>query len=132
MRKIKGFALLTIATGLIIPLTIINRHYVDEKYGDTDGYWQSTAKNIDIWANKEFRATWNARLVQAIEVDSVIIYPYKFGVDGETISSALGKNELMGTLTDEGKRLVKILNALETNHCILWIDKSVGEWVDPR
>lgn len=132
MKKTKGFALLIIATGLIIPLTAINRHYVDEKYGNTDGYWQSTAKNIDIWANKEFRATWNARLVQAIEVNVVIIYPYKFGVDGETISSALGKNQLLGTLTAEGKKLVKILNRLEKDHCILWIDKTVGDWVDPR
>lgn len=132
MKKIKGFALLILATGLIIPLTVINRHYVDKKYGNTDGYWQSTAKNIDIWANKEFRATWNAWLVQAIEVAGVIIYPYKFGVDGETISSALGKNQLLATLTAEGKKLVKILNRLEKDHCILWIDYELGEWIDPR
>ena len=124
MKKQKGFALLIIATGLIIPLTVINRHYVDDKYGNTDGYWQSTAKNIDIWANKEFRATWNAKLI--------IPSGYKFGIEGETISSALGKNQLTGTLTAEGKRLVKILHKLEKNHCILWIDKSVGDWIDPR
>ena len=124
MKKVKGFALLIIATGLIIPLTVINRHYVDEKYGNTDGYWQSTAKNIDIWANKEFRATWNAKLI--------IPSGYKFGIEGETISSALGKNELMGTLTKEGKILVKMLNKLEKNHCILWINTEVGDWIDPR
>ena len=124
MKKQKGFALLIIATGLIIPLTVINRHYVDEKYGNTDGYWQSTAKNIDIWANKEFRATWNAKLI--------IPSGYKFGIEGETISSALGKNELMGTLTKEGKILVKTLNKLEKNHCILWINTEVGDWIDPR
>ena len=124
MKKVKGFALLTVATGLIIPLTIINRHYVDEKYGDTAGYWQSTAKNIDIWANKEFRATWNAKLI--------IPSGYKFGIEGETISSALGKNELMGTLTKEGEILVKMLNKLEKNHCILWINTEVGDWIDPR
>ena len=124
MKKVTGFALLSLATGLIIPLTIINRHYVDEKYGNTDGYWQNTAKNIDIWANREFRALWNARLI--------IPGGYKFGIEGETISSALGKNELTGTLTAEGKRLVKILHKLEKNHCILWIDKSVGDWIDPR
>lgn len=131
-KNMIGFGLLVFAAGSIVPMTIINQHYVDEKYGNTDGYWQSTAKNIDIWANKEFRATWNARLIQAIEVDGVIIYPYKFGVDGETISSALGKNQLMGTLTAEGKKLVKILNILEKYHCIRWIDKTVGDWVDPR
>ena len=113
-----------LATGLIIPLTIINRHYVDEKHGNTDGYWQSTAKNIDIWANREFRALWNARLI--------IPGGYKFGIEAETISSALGKNELMGTLTKEGKILVKILNRLEKNHCILWINTEVGDWIDPR
>lgn len=132
MKKVKGFALLIIGISLILPMTIVNRHYVDAKYGDTNGYWQSTAKNIDVWANKEFRATWNARLVQTIEVNGVITYPYAFGVDRETISSALGKNEVMGTLTKEGKKLVKLLNALEKDHCILWIDKSVGDWVDPR
>ena len=124
MKKVKGFALLTVATVLIIPLTIINRHYVDEKYGNTDGYWQSTAKNIDIWANKEFRSTWNAKLI--------IPSGYKFGIEGETISSALGKNELMGTLTKEGKILVKILNKLEKNHCIKWINSDLGDWIDPR
>lgn len=124
MKKVKGFALLSVATGLIIPLTIINRHYVDEKHGDTAGYWQSTAKNIDIWANKEFRATWNAKLI--------IPSGYKFGIEGETISSALGKNELMGTLTKEGEILVKILNKLEKDHCILWINTEVGDWIDPR
>ena len=131
-KNIIGFGLLVFAAGSIVPMTIINRHYVAEKNGSTYGYWQSTAKNIDIWANKEFRATWNTRLVHAVEVDGMIIYPYKFGVDGETISSALGKNQLTGTLTAEGKRLVKILHKLEKNHCILWIDKSVGDWIDPR
>ena len=124
MKKVKGFALLSVATALIIPLTIINRHYVDEKYGNTDGYWQSTAKNIDIWANKEFRATWNAKLI--------IPSGYKFGIEGETISSALGKNQLMETLTAEGKKLVKILNKLEKNHCIKWINSDLGDWIDPR
>ena len=123
-KNIIGFGLLVFAAGSIVPMTIINRHYVAEKNGSTYGYWQSTAKNIDIWANKEFRATWNAKLI--------IPSGYKFGIEGETISSALGKNQLMGTLTAEGKKLVKILNRLEKNHCILWIDKSVGDWIDPR
>lgn len=105
---------------------MMNRYYVDEKYGNKKGYWRSTAKNIDIWANREFRALWNFKLIS--EVGNI----YKFGVDGETISSALGKNELNGTLSTDGKRLVKLLNSIEKNHCILWIDKSVGNWFDPR
>mgnify|MGYP003595633813 CR=1 FL=1 len=132
-KNIIGFGLLVFAAGSIVPMTIINRHYAASKNGSTYGYWQSTAKNIDIWANKEFRATWNTRLVHAVEVDGMIIYPYKFGVDGETISSALGKNQLTGTLTAEGKRLVKILHKLEKNHCILgcqFVGQAWQKWHD--
>ena len=39
MKKVKGFLLLGVATGLIMPMTYINLHYVDEKYGSTDGYF---------------------------------------------------------------------------------------------
>jgi hypothetical protein len=124
MKKVKGFALLMVATGLIIPLTVVNRHYVDAKYGDTDGYWRDTAKNIDVWANREFRATWNARLITK--------GGYQFGVDGETISSALGKNELIGALTNEGKKLVKILNKLDAGHCLTAIDWNVGSMTNPK
>lgn len=115
MKKIKGFALLIIATGLIIPLTVINRHFVDEKYGDTDGYFRDTAYNIDVWANREFRATWNALLITP---DG-----YQFGREGETISSALGKNERDGTLTKKGKQLVKLLNWLDKDHCRIAIQE---------
>lgn len=132
MKKVKGFALLIIATGLIIPLTVLNRYYVDEKYGNTEGYWKSTAANIDVWANREFRALWNARLVLGYEKNGFIIYPYAFGVDGETISSALGKNQVLGTLTKEGKKLVALLNFLEKDHCLIYINKDLGNWIDPR
>lgn len=108
MKKIKGFALLIFATGLIIPLTIINRHYVDEKYGDTNGYWKVTARNIDVWANAEFKALWNAELKTKTG--------YKFGVIGETISEALQRNCEMGTLTKRGKKLYKIINRIDRGH----------------
>lgn len=110
MKKVKGFALLIIATGLIIPLTVINRRYVEQKYGDTDGYFEQTAVNIDIWGNREFRTLWNSRLI--------IEGGYQFGREGETISSALGKNKLMGTLTKEGNKLANLLDKIDTNHCI--------------
>ena len=115
MKKVKGFALLIIATGLIIPLTVINRRYVEQKYGDTDGYFQNTAVNIDIWANREFRAFWN----EAMRKEN----GYQFGVIGETISSAMGKNQRDKTLTICGKILVTILDFLDKNHC----QKSIKE-----
>ncbi|MGV4413886.1 hypothetical protein [Chryseobacterium sp. T1] len=108
MRKIKGFALLVLAVGLIIPLTIINRDNVDEEYGDTDGYWKDTAKNIDIWANREFRATWNKEL----KLDG----GYEFGAEGETISEALQRNHELGTLSKRGKKLYNIINKIDPGH----------------
>lgn len=54
------------------------------------------------------------------------------------ISSALGKNEYDGTLTQNGKGrwlkwfcgkwLVTTLNKIEKNHCIDAIDITKGEW----
>lgn len=116
MKKITGFALLIFAIGCILPLTIINRKNVEEKYGNTDTYWLHTARNIDVWANVEFRATWNKELAYAIELNGVIIYPYKFGKEGETISEALQRNCELGTLTKRGKQLYHIINRIDPGH----------------
>lgn len=74
-------------------------------------YFKSTAKSIDIWANREFRKLWNTTLVNH-EVIS-----YNFGVENETISSALGKNQLLKSLSKRGKVLVFILDTIDKNHC---------------
>ena len=95
---------------LIPPLTVWNLIVVNKKYGNTKGYFRSTALSIDIWGNREFRTLWNSRLI--------IEGGYQFGREGETISSALGKNKLMGTLTKEGNKLANILDKIDTNHCI--------------
>jgi hypothetical protein len=41
------------------------------------------------------------------------------------MSSALGKNQLAGTLKPAGKILVKILNLFEKNHCIINIQNDM-------
>ena len=101
--------LFLIAWLLILPLTILNLYSVYRKYGNTKGYFRSTALSIDIWANTEFRTLWNTQL----RIDG----GYEFGKTGETISSALGKNERDKTLTKKGKLLVKILDFFDENHC---------------
>lgn len=116
MKKVTGFAALTFAIFCVLPLTIINRKNVDEKYGNTETYWLHTARNIDVWANAEFKATWNKELVSAIEVNGQIIYPYAFGKEGETISEALQRNCELGTLTKRGKKLYKIINRIDPGH----------------
>ena len=116
MKKIKGFAVLILAIGLILPLTIINRKNVEEKYGHTDTYWLYTARNIDVWGNAEFKATWNKELITARIEGNELIYPYKFGKEGETISEALQRNYELETLTKRGKQLYNIINRIDPGH----------------
>ena len=94
---------------LIPPLTVWNLIIVNRKFGNTKGYFRSTALSIDIWANREFRSLWNDKLI--------IDRGDEFGKENETISSALGKNERDKTLSKTGKLLVKILDFLDKNHC---------------
>ena len=101
---------------LIPPLTVWNLIVVYQKNGNTKGYFRSTALSIDIWANFEFRTLWNDKL----KIDG----GYEFGVVGETISSALGKNQRDKTLTTTGKILVFILDFLDENHC----EESIKEF----
>lgn len=100
-----NFLLFIIAYVLYLPLSLLNFFYVRHK----KGYFRSSALNLDIFANREFRTLWNKVLI----TDE----GYQFGVIGETISSALGKNELKVTLKRTGRVLVKILNFLDKNHC---------------
>ena len=109
ISNIIGLILLVVAVVLIIPITIINMFFVWKKYGSIDGYFRQTALNIDIWANREFRAFWNGAMRKE--------NGYEFGRIGETISSALGKNQRDKTLTTTGKILVFILDTLDKNHC---------------
>ena len=66
------------------------------------------ALELDIYANYACRHTWN--LIFQLE-------GYEFGVKGETISSALGKNQRDGTLTWVGLFICFILDTLDKDHC---------------
>lgn len=109
-----GFGLMVLAWLLFLPLTIWNYWYVENK----SGYFFSSALNLDIYANREFRTLWNKRLITA---DS----KHKFGKVGESISSVLGKNERDGTLTKEGKKLVSLLNRIDKNHSFKSIQDNI-------
>lgn len=99
-----GFLLFIIAYLLYLPLTVINYCLVRKK-----GYFKDSAITLDKLANREFRTLWNKVLI----VDG----GYQFGNINETISSALGKNVLLGALTRTGKGLVWVLDKLDRNHC---------------
>jgi len=101
-----GVILYIISLILYPPLSIWNYYLVVNK----KAYFKSSAVTVDKLANREFRTLWNKKL----RTES----GYKFGAENETISSALGKNQRDETLTDSGKFLVKVLNFIETDHCL--------------
>ena len=93
-------------------------------------YDRQEAMALDGFAGRNYRTFWNAYLKKE--------NGYKFGVLDEMVSSALGKNEVDETLSDKGtgklsrlfygKKLVKILNKLDHDHCRKAIDLTKGEW----
>ena len=70
----------------------------------------SLALGLDQIGNAVCRDLFNRLL---IEQDG-----YKFGKVQETISSVLGKNQMLDTLSLWGRILVSILELFERNHCL--------------
>lgn len=101
----------------ISPVSLVYVVFVREKFTwyRLFGYWRNDAVGLDRYGNYNYRSLFNAVLVKK--------YGYQFGDFRETISSVLGKNEKSETLTKSGKILVKILNAIDKNHC----EKSIIE-----
>jgi hypothetical protein len=107
-----GFILYIVAYILLLPMTIINFFVVFDK-----GYFKSTALSIDIFANREFRASWNKFLRKS--------NGYSFGKLNETISRVLGKNQRDGTLTKTGIILCWILDKIDKDHCKKSINDNI-------
>lgn len=103
--------LFVIAYILLLPMTIVNFFVVWHR-----GYFRSTALSIDVFANREYRASWNKFLRKR--------EGYAFGKQGETISSALGKNQRNKTLSKSGKILCWVLDTIDKNHCL----KSINDY----
>ena len=101
-----NFILFLTAYILYLPLSITNFFFVKAR----KGYFLSSALNLDIFANREFRTLWNKMLRT--------YGGYRFGRLGETISSALGKNQRDGTLSKTGRRLANLLDFIDKDHCM--------------
>lgn len=77
----------------------------------------SIAQCIDELGNVAYQELWNDVLITS--------KGYRFGLASERISSVIGKNLLMGTLSPTGKWLNNILNKIEPNHTINSIQRNV-------
>lgn len=111
-----GFILAIVAKIIYFAVGFINPIIVAIKYRKEraffriqDEYWKTSALELDIYGNYAYRATWN----MAFQRNG-----YEFGVKGETISSALGKNQRDNTLTSVGKAMCWILDNLDEDHCM--------------
>ena len=71
--------------------------------------------SADQFGNVVCKELFNATLITSNSI-------YLFGNEDETISSAVGRNVLLGKLTWVGKLLNSFLNLIEPNHSI----KSIG------
>lgn len=111
-----GILLYIMATFIWIILTPINWVIVALKHGISNQYFLETATDIDKFGNRNFRAFLNCTMR--------ISKGYEFGNVGETISSALGKNKRLKTLSWFGKMFASILDFLDKNHC----EKSIKEF----
>lgn len=118
-----GILLYLIAIILFLPLTALNIIVVVLKNARAKGFFRTLnqyfftgAIGLDIFANYEFRTLWNTFLRKKTG--------YRFGMKGETISSALGKNQKDKTLSGAGWILVYFLWAVDYQywkkggHCI--------------
>lgn len=123
-----GILLYLIAAVLFPIVALLNLIVVIYKSLRVNGFYRTInnkffnlAKDIDIFANVSFPILWNTTLRKS--------GGYKFGNKLETLSSALGKNQLMNKLSYTGIVVVYILWIIDINywfkggHCKNSIDK---------
>ncbi len=96
-----------------------------------DRYFYVTALSIDQLANTMCAELFNDALIKDVRTEfkgegmlkrEVSIICHKFGNPDETISSVLGKNKKLGTLTRTGKILDWILDKIDKNHTVKSIE----------
>ena len=107
-----GIILFIVSIVLFLPLTLLNMVVVVWKkrtFATLNGYFYQTAIEIDRFGNHNLRTLLNSSLITSTG--------HKFGDFRETISSVLGKNEILETLSLTGKALVWILDKLDEGHC---------------
>lgn len=122
MGLMKQILLLIVATILIIsflPITFITFIIMifikdsRERYRKINKYSYALAYCVDLLGNVLVSPLFNLILIKH--------NGYLFGFPGETISSVLGKNIKLEMLTKTGKKLVRLLDYFEKNHCLISI-----------
>ena len=115
-----GFILFVVAT--VIKLTVgipawIYGLIASLFKGEFNKYYFNLALATDQYGNALCKYLFDSCLITK--------HGYKFGNMDETISSVIGKNKEMRTLTFLGRFLDTVLDILDDNHSIKSIDKNV-------
>ena len=122
LRLIRAILLLLLAKLLfvfiIIPLGILFRLIYSESINDFLEWLHRWAKSTDQTGN-----VVGDKFFEKVLLVAVISKRYAFGNEDETISSVIGKNEAIGTLSKAGKFLAKILNKIDKGHT----QNAIGE-----
>jgi len=100
------FFIFIVSCVLYFPLSVVNFLLVRNP-----GYLKDTGITLSKLANRDLRTMFNKFLKQQE-------CGHKFGSCDETVSSALGKNQILGTLTKSGRVLVILLHRCEKHHCL--------------
>lgn len=111
-----NFILFIVAIVLSVILFPIGFLFALVKSRNLSLYFRGIAESIDQMGNHVMQYAFNQWMIKG---DG-----YKFGNIDETISSAIGKNKVKGTLTKSGKWLDRILNKLDENHSIDAIESN--------
>ena len=82
----------------------------------TNKYFRLLAISIDQMGNVAMQDLFDDLLIKE--------NGYKFGDVDETISSVLGKNERMKTLSSLGRAIVSFLNFIDPNHALNSIEEN--------
>ena len=106
----KNFLLILVAILLSLIFFPVGLGYALFKSKSLSLYWRGIAESIDQLGNHVMQYAFNKWLIKD--------YAYRFGNIDETVSSVLGRNKFVGTLTKTGIFLDGILNKLDPNHSI--------------
>jgi 8-oxo-dGTP diphosphatase len=94
----------------------------------TDKYLFRCALIDDIHGNTYLAKLFNDTLIKS----KYKVISYKFGNPRETISSVLGKNKQLNTLTWAGRLLDKILHAFDSNHSFKSVEEITIEFPNKK
>lgn len=107
---------------LLVPAILVTlvisffRTKVGNGFINVSDYLRSVAVSVDQLGNVVCKDLFDLVLIKK--------EGYKFGHPDETISSVLGKNQLLDTLTGVGKCLNAILSFIEKDHSVISIEED--------